>query len=117
MLRIRGGGIMPFITQQKRDLVEAYGLDGTYFFPEAGDRCYFFYKDMVRQWKENPRWTTAHNIYKDMIEAIEDERVVDTEREGPDDDDAAYLLAWPVFFQLYVMPYELKKREENGDVE
>lgn len=97
---------MPFITQQKRDLVEAYGLDERYFFPEVGDRCYFFYKEMVRQWKENPRWTTAHEIYKELLQ-----------KEHPGwDNCAAINLAWQVFFQLYVMPYELKKRKENGDI-
>jgi hypothetical protein len=117
-IRVRiKGGIMPFITQQKRDFVEAYGLDGTNFFPEVGDRCYFFYKDMVRQWKENPRWRTAHQIYKDMVEAIEGERVVDQEREGVDDDDVAYQLAWQVFFMWWVVPYEKEKEKLNGPIE
>ena len=57
---------------------------------------------MVEQWKESPRWKTAHNIYKHI--------------NNLNDTSAAYELAWQVFFQLYVMPYELKKREENGDV-
>jgi hypothetical protein len=92
---------MPFIKQEKRAWVEAGGTS------EPGDRCYRYYKQMKQKWKENPRWTTAHEIYKgvtlDAMEGWEEELSRD--------------LAWQVFFQLEVLPYELRKREENGDVE
>jgi hypothetical protein len=89
---------MPFVTQEHREHID-------FTFP--GDRCYFYYKDLVGAWKEEPRWTTAHNLYKFVIE----QRLKD----GPDDR-AARDLAWQVFFQLYVMPYELEKRAANGDI-
>jgi hypothetical protein len=95
---------MPFITQERRFLIEQNTLDGL-VNPQPGDRCYVFYKEMVEKWRAEPRWTTAHNIFKSMA--------------GIDlstDDGVAHFLAWQVFFQLHVMPYELRKREENGDI-
>ena len=95
---------MPFIKQNLRKEIDEKGLSAA---KAVGDKCYYFYKGMVDRWKEEPRWTTAHNIYKDLV----------YERDYlPRDEKIAYDLAWQVFFQLYVMPYELKKREENGDI-
>lgn len=96
---------MPFIEQWRRVVIGAYGLEGLAEI-QPGDRCYVYYQAMVDRWKAEPRWTTAHNIFKDMIMSLG----------SNDDDGAAAFLAWQVFFQLYVMPYELKKREENGDI-
>ena len=78
---------------------------------QVGDRCFFYYQPMVDRWKANPCWTTAHEIYKEMM--IKISSVLNF---SSYDDIYAYQLAWQVFFQLYVMPYELKKREENGDI-
>jgi hypothetical protein len=63
---------------------------------------------MVDRWRANPRWTTAHEIYKDTIY-------------GPDslasiEEMTARDLAWQVFFNIHIMDYERKKREENGDI-
>lgn len=99
---------MPFITQDRRKIIDEGGLSALETV-EPGDRCYFFYKRMVERWKGNPRWTTAHNIYKDMCSKL-------SKIEYEEDDGEAYELAWQVFFQLYVMPYELRKREENGAI-
>ncbi len=98
---------MPFIKQERRNAIAEVGLKN----PEPGDRCYIFYKAMVDEWKADPRWSTAHNIYKDMLQYF-------AELPGPPvtDDSAAYLLAWQVFFNIYVMDYEQKKRLENGDI-
>lgn len=105
---------MPFIIPKRREIIDEYGgleallrLGGSENYIQPGDRCYVFYKEMVRRWEESPRWTTAHNIFKDLIKVHED---------VSEDDYCAAVLAWEVFFQLYVMPYELKKREENGDI-
>lgn len=96
---------MPFITDLRRDAIENdYPMD-----MHPGDLCYIHYKKMVDQWKDNPRWTTAHEIYYNIVVGLP------PEAEGYDNV-VAQLLAWQVFFQLYVMPYELKKREENGDI-
>jgi hypothetical protein len=94
---------MPFITKERREAIDA----GTLAAFEPGDRCYIHYKRLIQQWNENPRWTTAHRLYK--------ERYVLSDYS--DDDDTACELAWQVFFQLHVMPYEIQKREENGEVE
>jgi hypothetical protein len=95
---------MPFITQIRRDNIEILKLANDL---QPGDLCYVHYKRMVDKWKANPRWTTAHEIYRDLYYA------------GGSlghDDSIARDLAWQVFFQLYIIPYELKKREENGDI-
>ena len=97
---------MPFIKRVRRDTIDLRGIEALDII-EPGDRCYKFYKAMVEQWKAEPRWTTAHNIMKDAPMQVYD---------SIPDDMVAQRLAWEVFFQLYVMPYELKKRKENGDI-
>jgi hypothetical protein len=103
---------MPFITKDRRDTIDQVGLSILHLKGGImpGDKCYLFYEEMVARWKERPRWTTAHEIYKEIL--------CRPVGEYPDDDNmaTAQSLAWQVFFQLYVMPYELKKREENGDI-
>lgn len=91
---------MPFVTQNHRDLPD---------MKIAGDRCYLVYAAMVEKWKESPRWTTADEIYQALLKCLRCEYSIQ--------DQAAHQLAWQVFFQLHVMPYELKKREENGDID
>ena len=94
---------MPFVTPERRKYLDEGGTP-----IEPGDRCYNFYKPMVEAWKLEPRWTTAHNIYKRMKE----EKIWLHET----DDAIAYDLAWQVFFNLHVMWYECQKRAENGDI-
>jgi hypothetical protein len=103
---------MPFITQDRRDVID---YESTHDYPwvngtdwQVGDLCYVHYSKMVAQWKANPRWTTAHEIYKNLFP--ESDAIVVA------DEQVAKELAWQVFFQLHVMPYELKKRAENGDI-
>lgn len=88
---------MPFVTKEHRDNPD---------MNVPGDRCFIWYRDMVREWREEPRWTTADRIYTNVLkpEAVGRQQV-------------AKELAWQVFFQLHVMPYELKKRAENGEIE
>lgn len=97
---------MPFIKPERRPIIDEKGL-WALDEVQPGDRCYFFYKRMVDRWKANPRWTTAHEIYKEIQYA--------PLMDNPDDE-AAYELAWQVFFIKYVWPYEQKKMEENGDI-
>lgn len=66
-----------------------------------GDRCYLEYRGMIRKWSASPRWTTADEIASKLV---------------PDPWARARWLAFLVFFTLHVMPYEIKKREENGEV-
>lgn len=98
---------MPFIEQGRRKIINgSQGLDGLDEI-KPGDRCYVFYKEMVDEWKAAPRWTTAHNIYKAMMYDGNDSCA---------DSFIAHQLAWQVFFVWYVIPYELKKCKENGDI-
>ena len=97
---------MPFITQDRREIIDSEGL-GKLDVLQVGDLCYAFYKPMVKRWKAHPRWTTAHDIYRDMIAQSRDRGLQSR---------AAQHLAWQVFFQLHVMPYELQKRQEKGDI-
>lgn len=104
---------MPFITSEARHMTDELGPK------EVGDRCFIFYRTMLRAWRKSPRWTTAHELYRDMV-------MLAGEYDGsPDtipysqklDDRAARELAWQVFFQLHVMPYELQKRTLNGEID
>jgi hypothetical protein len=101
---------MPFITPERRQLIDQ-SLNGLYGLAtiEPGDRCYVFYKEMVEKWKAEPRWTTAHSIYRDVI-------LLGTQF-GVSDDAIARELAWQVFFNIHVMHYEQLKRDANGDIE
>lgn len=89
---------MPFVTQDHRDRPD---------MSLPGDRCYIYYRQMVESWKANPRWTTANSIY--MLMKYETSSTIAS-------DVAAYELAWQVFFQKYVMPYEDLKEKENGTI-
>ncbi len=106
---------MPFITPERR-LALARGEA-----PEVvGDLCYIAYKEMVRRWKEEPRWTTAHNIFKDLKNPNHKcaflYKNLDYTHYGSQDLGLAENLAWQVFFQNYVMPYEREKEKENGTI-
>lgn len=95
---------MPFITHNERvELAEGKPAE------TVGQMCYLEYKDMVEAWNKEPRWTTAHNIYKQLKHEqtvfVEDSDVL-----------VATELAWQVFFQTYVMPYEREKEKENGTI-
>ena len=97
---------MPFIEQWRRDIIDKHGLEGLEVV-EPGDRCYEFYRQFVEQWRREPKWKTVHKLVKQygLTEPI-----------VSDDNLIAAHLAWQVFFQLYVMPYEIKKRRFNGDI-
>lgn len=71
-----------------------------------GDRCYMWYRWMIKKWTEEPRWKTADEIYASVMrpdESLAEQRAKE--------------LAWQVFFIFKVMPYEELKMEENGDIE
>ena len=95
---------MPFINKDRREILDA---GKQLLNPKPGDYCYVAYKKMVDRWNDDPCWTTANNIYADLSSPS---------RKIEYGWDVAGQLAWQVFFQLHVMPYELKKREENGDI-
>jgi len=88
---------MPFVNKEHRENID---------FAIPGDRCYFYYKQMVDAWRTEPRWTTADTIYTEMVK----------QRHPIERFQVAKELAWQVFFNLHVMPYEIQKQAENGDI-
>jgi hypothetical protein len=111
---------MPFIKQRRRELIDKdqyYSLTKEFGEVQPGDRCYFYYKEMVDKWKANPRWTTAHEIYKSMIkESVDDICINKDDLERYIDNITARQLAWQVLFIKYIMPYEDEKEEQNGSI-
>jgi hypothetical protein len=95
---------MPFISYERRVAIQSHGI-GSLLEIQPGDRCYAEYHSMVERWKVSPRWTTVHEIYADVLMG-----------RASLNDTAALQLAWQVFFNLHVIPYELQKRQENGDI-
>lgn len=83
---------MPFITPDHRR-----NPDGTI----PGDLCFMYYREIMDQWRKEPRWTTIDTILSKVVKSP-------FER--------AFLLAFLVFFNIHGMEYEQKKRAENGDI-
>ena len=100
---------MPFLTKDRRGLLAADMIAEDDLQP--GDRCHGYYLKMIVEWQENPRWTTADTIYK----WVKEPEYSGTMKQNTSNQRAKEL-AWQVFFQLRVMPYELQKLTENGDV-
>jgi len=100
---------MPFILEGRRKLMDIGAIDK----PEPGDRCYKYYKQMVEEWRKDPRWTTAHSIYKKM--RSQTKITYEGDAEGFENQ-MAYELAWQCFFYFHVLEYEKKKMKENGDI-
>ena len=110
---------MPFIVLERRAIIDEEGLEGLTkrgLEIQVGDMCYVHYKRMVEYWKANPRWTTAHEIYQAVMTKRWQMAFVDRLTADQLDYITARELAWQVFFQLHVMPYEEEKRLENGDI-
>jgi len=101
---------MPFIKPERRSAIDAWTNGGQkpHFALEVGDMCYTYYKATVDVWRADPCWKTAHMIYDELFNSRES--YVTAEQI------TASNLAWQVFFHLHVMPYEMKKREDNGDI-
>lgn len=97
---------MPFITSEARRMTDTIGPK------EMGDYCFLKYRLMIQAWKKSRRWTTAHDLYLKMRLETNSPPLSTTY-----DEKVAYELAWQVFFNLHVMPYEIEKRIVNGEVE
>lgn len=108
---------MPFVgTKRAKDLYDSK------IEPETvGDLCAIAYTPIIRAWREEPRWTTVHTKIFPMLSSIQKllERRIgnDWKKFTKSDATVATKLAYDVFFGLYVLDYEKKKREENGDIE
>lgn len=88
---------MPFVNKEHR-----LSPDGNI----PGDRCFLHYQVMMAKWRASPRWTTADEIYSWVMDLNQPNLEWQRAKE----------LAWQVFFNIIVMPYELKKQKENGDI-
>ena len=85
---------MPFVKKECRD-------------PEhkpcsVGDLCFKEYSELMKIWKENPRWTTVHDQFRHMFDCT--------------DEQAARALAFFEFYIRHAHEYENKKVAENGDI-
>jgi hypothetical protein len=103
---------MPFIKKKRRKIIDTQGLEGLAGLEggtvEPGDRCYVFYSDLMKQWKDTPKWRTVHQLYLEHLA---------NRTSGMNDDDyTAAELAWQVFFALEVVPYEKAARKRNGAI-
>lgn len=67
-----------------------------------GDLCFLEYTKIMLAWRQEPRWTTIHNEFKRIT--------------GVDDKQAAAFLAFLEFYFNHGHPYEIEKKEENGDI-
>lgn len=83
---------MPFVSKDHRE-------DPCMSVP--GDVCFLFYREIMKQWRAKPCWTTIDLIASELF---------------PDQFQRAHFLAFMVFFMTHGMQYELKKRAENGEV-
>ena len=96
---------MPFITHNERvELAEGKPAE------TVGQRCYLEYIQMVAAWNKEPRWTTAHKIYKGVLDAKTSALPIITDQLVAKD------LAWQVFYSRYVWPYEQEAIKRNGDI-
>lgn len=89
---------MPFVKSDRRPPL----LTGDIKPIEPGDKCFLEYVPLITAWRNERRWTTAHNEFK---------RLFDTS-----DEVTAKFLAFLEFYIRHVHKYENEKAEENGDI-
>lgn len=89
---------MPFIPKDERRILAAGAAPTT-----PGQMCYLEYVKLMEAWKKEPRWTTAHNLFKQAFNKT--------------DAQAARMLAYMVFFLWEIENYELDKEITNGPIE
>lgn len=104
---------MPFITGEARRMTDTIGPT------TVGDRCFLYYREMLRKWRSSMRWTTAHEIYRDTVMNCKETNplLVLGGDQVMKDKEAAINLAWQVFFNRHVLPYEALKCTENGEID
>lgn len=83
---------MPFVNAEHREKPDTN---------VPGDRCYLAYKEIMREWRANPRWSTVDEIASHM---------------WTNDKHRAQVLAFLVFFATVVLDYERLQKEKNGDI-
>lgn len=102
---------MPFITQEARQRLAENPKD----WREVGDICYLAYSRLVVEWEKEPRWATQHRLRKSLGRWLSD---LYPPPKGFTHEDVkeSVQAAWEVFFIDHVMPYERRKKVENGDI-
>ncbi len=119
---------MPFVVDQVRNEIAEQGYQAA---AQVGDLCFIFYHEILLTYIKKPRWTTIHQLKKTYvinpkmdthIREVGDELTKVGRLYGYNqvfdynDLFTAAALAYDIFFQFYAIPYEVKKREENGDI-
>lgn len=89
---------MPFIPKEDRpSLLNGYRMAET-----PGEECFLAYVELMKRWKETPRWRTIDQMAKDLFKLNPKQ--------------AAEFLAFLVFFIQHGMKYEKKQQKANGDI-
>jgi len=111
---------MPFIIQASRKVLAAQGYSAA---QQVGDLCYIVYCEIMKRWREKPRWTTVHELKKEfvlypkalkLLADVWDD--VDQNLFNTRDLETAAALAFDVFFAFHALDYEKAKRKINGDI-
>lgn len=89
---------MPFIKPDRRVPLQT----GDAVPREVGELCFLRYKEIMDEWRRNPRWTTIHNMFVKLT--------------GAEDEEAAAFLAFLEFYLNHGHNYELTKKEQHGDI-
>ena len=89
---------MPFVKPELREPL----VRGDIIPKSVGDMCFLEYSQIMQNWRNEPRWTTIHNEAKRLFDLS--------------DDAAAKFLAFIEFYFNHGHPYEIEKKEENGDI-
>jgi len=110
---------MPFTEQKSRERIKLLGVEAC---KNVGVLCKVFYAHIMRTWREEPRWRTAHRMFRQFSEEPEATWYfnyvydrVQTKFELADVVCAAKL-AYMEFYRNHVSKYEDQKRIENGDI-
>jgi len=110
---------MPFVSPKDRDRIQ---VEGSKSCETVGDICYVFYKRIMEIWREEPRWRTAHRLYKDFDyepegngywEFVYEQVMCKFEKI---DVICASKLAYKMFWDLHVYDYEIQQLEKNGNI-
>lgn len=109
---------MPFIPPNQRDAIKLRGIEAC---ETVGDVCYVFYCHLMTAWNEEKRWRTAHRLYDLECDPADNEyfQLVYSKLEKKfelKDVAKASALAYKVWFQLHVMPYEIEMINKNGNI-
>ena len=117
---------MPFVLNEVRGDIAKKGYQ---IAKQVGSLCYIFYHEMLVRFLAKPSWTMIHKLKKEyVINPLQNKHIEEVKTDlrkadkifaygemfDVDDLYTAASLAFDVFFYFYAIPYEEKKRKENG---